>query len=136
VTPITSAWRSSPLGPLGTVLRFLLSRQVIRLRGQRLKRRLVARFLVPRPRHRGGVHAKIDLNESVDSSVDAFCHARKIGPQSPNSNDRQGRKQSASPARNFGRGTELTACIAEFSCGPGQSWGRFLLRSQLPFFRQ
>jgi hypothetical protein len=35
------------------------------------------------------VGAKIDLNESVDSSVDAFCHARKIGPQSPISNGRQ-----------------------------------------------
>jgi len=61
-------------GPLGAILSFLLSRQEIRFRGQRLKWRLVALFLVSRARHWGGVGAKIDLNESVDSSVDAFCH--------------------------------------------------------------
>jgi hypothetical protein len=33
--------------------------------------------------------AKIDLNETVDSSVNAFCHARKIAPQSSISNGRQ-----------------------------------------------
>jgi hypothetical protein len=70
-------------GPLGTILSLLLSRQVIRLRGQRLKGRLVALILVSLPRHRGGVGAIIDLNESVDSSVDAFCHPRKIRPQPP-----------------------------------------------------
>ena len=75
-----------PVDLLAPLLSFLLSREVIRFRGQRLKRRLVALFLVSRSRHWGGVGAKIDLNESVDSSVDAFCHARKIGPQSPISN--------------------------------------------------
>jgi len=33
--------------------------------------------------------AKIDLNETVDSSVNAFCHARKIAPQSSIGNGRQ-----------------------------------------------
>lgn len=64
-------------------LRMAAARQVIRFRGQRLKRRLVALFLVSRTRHWRGMGAKIDLNESVDSSVDAFYHARKLGPQSP-----------------------------------------------------
>jgi hypothetical protein len=80
---------SSISGPLGAIPSFLLSRQVIRFRGQRLKRRLVALFLVSRSRHWGGVGAKIDLNESIDSSVNAFCHAWKIGPQSPISNGNQ-----------------------------------------------
>jgi hypothetical protein len=35
------------------------------------------------------VDAIIDLNQSVDSSEDASCHARKIRPQPPISNGRQ-----------------------------------------------
>jgi hypothetical protein len=33
-----------------------------------------------------GHWAKIDLNGSVDSSVDAFCHTRKVGPPISNGN--------------------------------------------------
>jgi hypothetical protein len=65
-----------------------MSRQVISFRGQRLKRRLVAQFLIPRSVHRSGADAIIDLNQAVDSSVDASCHARKIRREPPTSNDR------------------------------------------------
>jgi hypothetical protein len=51
--------------------------------------RLVPLFLVSRPRHRGGVDATINLNQSVDSSEDASCHARKMRPQPPISNGRR-----------------------------------------------
>ena len=65
-----------------------MSRQVISFRGQRLKRRLVAQFLISRSVHRSGADAIIDLNQAIDSSVDASCHARKIRRELSISNDR------------------------------------------------
>src|SRR5215469_7110989 len=91
-----SARRFSALRPLGAALSLslLLSRHVVSFGGQRFKRRLVALFLVSRPEHGGGVDAIIDLNQSVDSSVDASRHACKIRSQPPISNGREAKNNS------------------------------------------
>jgi hypothetical protein len=88
--------------------------------------------------------AKIDLNESIDSSVDAFCHARKIEPQSLISNSRQNalQLQYCADAGNIGKnGRQLTrtemeqiALYKDFRIRAYQDWaGQWLAEAKRPF---